>query len=189
MSERLAVTTRDMLAAHSRLYDVQEQEEYSSYNASNRLPALNNHASSSETKPPQNNSPDIDSLASIATPEPSTIPTTTSSAASLSYTSFVPNNNSTVIPMQQQQTQPQSQQQNILPNTYNQEQIGMGNNDIDFNSCEFLYDSALFGQIIFDSTSNNNKLGSNNDINYWTPQYSMLTPSSNTATTMYQPYQ
>jgi hypothetical protein len=188
MSERLAATTRDMLAAHSKLYDVQDQEEYSSYDASNRLLPPNNNTNLSEKKPqPQNNSPDLDSLASIASPEPNT------SSASLSYPSFVPNSSNTIIPMQQQQQQSQPQPaQNIMPNSYNQEHVGMNNNDIDFNSCEFLYDSALFGQIIFDSTNNNDKTGSSNDINYWTPQYSILTsmaPTNNTTATMYQPYQ
>lgn len=53
----------------------------------------------------------------------------------------LPSNNNTYQQQQQQQEQPQQQ--------------GMNNDNIDnvdFNSCEFLYDSALFGQIIFDTT-------------------------------------
>lgn len=197
MCERLAVTTRDMLSTHSRLYDVQEQEGYSSYDSSNRLSPPKNNSSSNEAMShaqpqlPQNNSPDIDSLTSIATPEHSNPPITSSVA--LSYPSFPIRNSNTVIPIQQQQSQPRTQlllPQNIMPTSYNQEQ-GMNNNDIDFNSCEFLYDSALFGQIIFDSTDNNNKNSTNNDINYWTPQYTPLTsmpPTSSTTPSMYQPY-
>jgi hypothetical protein len=65
---------------------------------------------------------------------------------------------------------PQQQQQ------FNQPYLS---NDIDFNSCEFLYDSALFGQIIFDTTftnSNSKYLGNPESLNYVTdlPASSLL---------------
>lgn len=49
--------------------------------------------------------------------------------------------------------------------TYTQQPLTNNlSNDIDFNSCEFLYDSALFGQIIFDT--NNNKYLPDNSLNF-----------------------
>lgn len=101
MSERLAITTRDLLSAHSRLYDANMYERV-------QLPQK---------------SPDIDSITTVSTSDPLVVAPT--------FTPFALNNNSLVSSMPQV------------------------NNDIDFNSCEFLYDSALFGQIIFDN--NNSK--------------------------------
>ncbi|KAG2230456.1 hypothetical protein INT48_008791 [Thamnidium elegans] len=122
MSERLASTTRDMLSAHSRLYDIQEQQEFPY-----------------ESKRFIQNSPDIDSLTSISTVE-----------TSLPITSTAPYPFNNVMPVQANM----SIQQPILPPYQVQQQQQA--QDIDFNSCEFLYDSALFGQIIFDSTKSNN---------------------------------
>ncbi|KAL7318297.1 hypothetical protein PS15m_004533 [Mucor circinelloides] len=215
MSERLSLTTRDMLSAHSRLYDVQEQEY--NYEASRLSHPMQHHqqapqqqqmmqiqqqhplqpsASIQQQQPPhhqqqqqqQLNSPDVGSLASISTVETSNIPTT---SASLSYPSYVSNTNLMPIrlqPQPQPQPQPQSQHQ---PQEQPQQQQSSGgyqlipgsmnNSDIDFNSCEFLYDSALFGQIIFDTS----KGGS--DVNL-APQYSMPMSMANPPTA-YAPYQ
>jgi hypothetical protein len=158
MSERLASTTRDMLAAHSNSY-----EEKRISNATQSI-----------------SSPDIDSLASITTTETSLPPPPPPLLTSATSSSYVPFNNSnnnnnnmmaTTMQEQQQQIVPPMppQQQNILPPTTSapyqdqQQQQGMSNNDIDFNSCEFLYDSALFGQIIFDTTGKG-------ELNYLPPQ-------------------
>ena len=206
MSERLALTTRDMLSAHSRLYDVQEQEYNYEATRMNRpmqsqqqqqqqhqvmqLPQQQQPLPQPQPQPqPQSqpqtqhqlSSPDIDSLAPISTVETSNIPQTSSS---MPYSSFVPNNN--LMPIQPQQhplplpppssSAQQQQQQQQQVGGY-QVQGSMNNNDIYFNSCEFLYDSALFGQIIFDTS----KSGEMN----MTPQYSM--PMSNPP--IYTPYQ
>lgn len=157
MSERLANTTRDMLATHSRLYEVQER-------------AFERKRSSNTTL---QSSSDIDSLASMSsTTENNSLPSSTP------YASYSSNNNgnnnivpgtatmSTRAPLQQSpqsisqqqpiQQQPLSSTNNT--NAYQQQQQSqltqiMNNENIDFNSCEFLYDSALFGQIIFDTTN------------------------------------
>ncbi|GAN11473.1 conserved hypothetical protein [Mucor ambiguus] len=206
MSERLSLTTRDMLSAHSRLYEVQEQEY--SYEASrmNRHPMqqrqqpprqqqmmqmpqyhpLQSSASIQQQPQPQQqqqqqsqhqlSSPDVDSLASISTVEANIPPT----SSSMPYSSYVSNNN--LMPIQPQpQSQEQSQQQQPMGGYQQLQQGSINNNDIDFNSCEFLYDSALFGQIIFDTS----KGGS--DVNL-APQYSMPMSMSNQSNT-YAPYQ
>ncbi|KAG1077018.1 hypothetical protein G6F42_025128 [Rhizopus arrhizus] len=198
MSERLSLTTRDMLSAHSRLYDVQEQEY--NYEASRLSHPMQHHQQapqqqqmmqiqqqhplqpSASIQQQQLNSPDVDSLASISTVETSNIPTT---SASLSYPSYVSNTNIMPIrlqPQSQPQSLPQSQPQQQQPlGGYQLLPGSMNNSDIDFNSCEFLYDSALFGQIIFDTS----KGGS--DVNL-APQYSMPMSMANPPTA-YAPYQ
>ncbi|KAI8063387.1 fungal-specific transcription factor domain-containing protein [Gilbertella persicaria] len=93
MSERLALTTRDMLSTHSRLYEIE---------ANHRMPIPLKITQSPE------------SMASISTTDTPSIPANHVNYMAMPYT-----------------TQP---------------------TDIDFNSCEFLNDSALFGQMIFDSS-------------------------------------
>ncbi|KAI8333772.1 fungal-specific transcription factor domain-containing protein [Blakeslea trispora] len=109
MSERLALTTRDMLSAHSRLYDVQEHQDAA------------NHMSIRPSKSSVSQSPDTYHATS-----PHAYPS-----------SYIPRNSSHPT----LHTSPSSQP--VLQGI---------NNQTDFNSCEFLYDSALFGQIIFDSS-------------------------------------
>lgn len=148
MSERLAITTRDLLSAHSRLYETTQplpKNNTYMYDQQNRM---NNNILPPNQQP--NKSPDMNSA--------NLIPAS-------SYPAFVVNNNNhtnnnLISPVQQDQLQQQQQ----LP--LNTQTIS---NDIDFNSCEFLYDSALFGQIIFDnanSSINNNKYLNSGNLNY-----------------------
>ncbi|KAG0164650.1 hypothetical protein DFQ28_009634, partial [Apophysomyces sp. BC1034] len=130
MCERLAITTRDLLATHSRMYEMHyrqglyKQEEI-------QYPKV------SEVQRSQNT--DMPSLTSLLSP-PNGFP----------YTLAPP-------PQQQQQQgvqmQPQPPQQPFSLLGENTLVTGANHGEIDFNSCEFLYDSALFGQIMFDATS------------------------------------
>ncbi|KAG0995975.1 hypothetical protein G6F28_004286 [Rhizopus arrhizus] len=75
----------------------------------------------------------------------------------------------------------------IPPYTYNQQLLGVNGNEINFNSCEFLNDSALFGQMILD-TSKPPQVTSNM-LSYYPP----MTTSTNTSpypvvTPIYQPF-
>lgn len=175
MSERLASTTRDMLAAHSRLYDVQEQHNYAY--EKKRFNAIQS-------------SPDVDSLASMSTvetPHPS-------SSTSVAYP-YIDNamamqpmsmQQPLLQPYQQIQQQHQRQQQHNNQQEQQQQQLQQQHQggNIDFNSCEYLYDSALFGQIIFDSAKINNS-----DMNYLpSQQQEQYSAMLNEATNYQQPY-
>ena len=128
MSERLALTTRDMLSAHSRLYDVQEHQE-----AANRMSVRHSKSSSVSQSPDTYHPPQHSS--SQLYPSPS------------SSSSYIPSRNSNLNP-----TIPQTNTASSpLSTSVALQQQGISN-QTDFNSCEFLYDSALFGQIIFDSS-------------------------------------
>lgn len=217
MCERLAITTRDMLSAHSRLYDVQQDYSYDT----KRIEDM------------QTTRPDIDAITAISGNVGSLLPPSTSSTSSstLSYASNLNNsnnnnsnnNNSTasMLPplnigqmQQQQQMQtsliPQTGSNNNNTTTTNNNYHPQAhaqqahqqhhpqppppqpqqfvNSDIDFNSCEFLYDSALFGQIMF---GNSSVIAKPHDMKYMPSQhdqYSMIlnTSTINTAP-MYQP--
>ncbi|KAG0174323.1 hypothetical protein DFQ28_006763 [Apophysomyces sp. BC1034] len=160
MCERLANTTRDLLAAHSRLYELDEQS----------LPYNIKHesaTSASFTKPvPLRQSP---SSSPGFTLNHQTLPST--SQAGLSMTSLLPSDNTVAVstgfqypkgadaffvssgasstsilaPMQQQQQPYNPMVSDVFSNSN-------GSCEINFNSLEFLYDSALFGQIMFDAT-------------------------------------
>ncbi|OBZ91795.1 hypothetical protein A0J61_00127 [Choanephora cucurbitarum] len=128
MSERLALTTRDMLSAHSRLYDVQEHQD-----AANRMSVRHSKSSSVSQSPDTYHPPQHSS--SQLYPSPS------------SSSSYIPSRNSNLNP-----TIPQTNTASSpLSTSVALQQQGISN-QTDFNSCEFLYDSALFGQIIFDSS-------------------------------------
>lgn len=165
-----------MVLKHSKLYDARDDPRKYHYEQK--------RFSDSVLPPPQNltqqyKSPDIESITSASTA--GTVPITNSNI----YPSF---NTTMISPVSQQQSaviSPYSQQQQALATT--QPYLS---NDIDFNSCEFLYDSALFGQIIFDTSfneTNNNK--------YFTQQdnvnnYVATLPASNlylNTTTQQQP--
>ncbi|EIE82732.1 hypothetical protein RO3G_07437 [Rhizopus delemar RA 99-880] len=75
----------------------------------------------------------------------------------------------------------------IPPYTYNQQLLGVNGNEINFNSCEFLNDPALFGQMILD-TSKPPQVTSNM-LSYYPP----MTTNTNTSsypdvTPIYQPF-
>jgi hypothetical protein len=178
MSERLASTTRDMLAVHSRLYDVEEQQ---AYNEARKTKALNLN---------KQFTPQVDNTSSPYQYTP--------------YASELP------LPIQPQQSIPQNiqsqpehqspQQQSMLQNQPLQQQQQYDNNltstsfpiyglnsSVDFNSCEFLQDSELFGQIVFDNTRNTSNINgplSMNPVNYISPQ---PTVSYRQSSSVYQP--
>ncbi|KAI9357536.1 fungal-specific transcription factor domain-containing protein [Pilaira anomala] len=180
MCERLADATRELLVAHQRLYDergVDNHKNEMKYNCSDVKVAypsrasLKSHPSSGHSSPTISMSP-ISLNRSEALPlstllgttstsdEPSIItpysqsalqhrykpneyympPTTTSSVNTLS-------NSPHSLFDQQQRQQPES---TALSSTYSNWNRG---NEIDFNSLEFLYDTGLFGQVVFDANS------------------------------------
>ncbi|KAF7730381.1 hypothetical protein EC973_002187 [Apophysomyces ossiformis] len=131
MCERLAVTTRDLLGTYNRMYEMHHsQEPYKQEGAQ--------YSKVSDVPRSQNN--DMPSLTSLLSP-----------SGSFPYN---------ITPQQQQQQQqqpiqmqPQSQQQPFSLLNDNTLVTAANHGEINFNSCEFLYDSALFGQIMFDATS------------------------------------
>lgn len=147
MSERLAETTRDMLAAHSRLYDVQEQQAYqeAKKTSSGSCSANNRSMSQSNLTASPQVSESVASVASVST---------TDTNVPISHPYFQAN----IVAQSQAQHHPQSTGTVFSdPFSANAPHAGM-NSDIDFNSCEFLYDSALFGQIIFDNSKSSNSV-------------------------------
>lgn len=142
MCERLALTTKDLLLTHTKLYskhhiiqprDAEDHDDY---------PATTTSAESS-----------------------------TNEVTGLQEDSTIQSNPATIEDIQQHlQSELEAdfgfslpQQQSALPLL--QETLNHSNGDIDFNSFDFLYDSALFGQIMLD---NNN-----------TTRPTTTTPSSN----------
>ncbi|OAD80486.1 Zn(2)-C6 fungal-specific transcription factor [Phycomyces blakesleeanus NRRL 1555(-)] len=172
MCERLATTTRDLLAAHNRLYDTQYRQNYL---FDQSIPDMTTYSKSSETRhTPQR--------PSSTTPAPETPPTTVttpnstnnptrnsinslvqSPSAGYPYNNFGssimthnPQNYSLPItqPINPHVNNSTLQQPFSLLSDHSQNEGGIGvGGDIDFNSSEFLYDSALFGQIMLDASS------------------------------------
>ncbi|KAI8973237.1 fungal-specific transcription factor domain-containing protein [Mycotypha africana] len=183
--ERLSTTARNMLAAHSRLYDV----EYRKYGENNPISNTRNyiHTNNSNQAPfplsqqqqqPFQGQP-VQQLSSPLNTNVSSI--NASSITSSSYSSFIPTSTAHV-----QQTPPVSmsnphQQQNSYSSDSLFHQLGYLTN-IDFNSSEFLYDSNLFGQIIFD-TAPNTKF---DNLNY--PPPPSVPTSSAQGASMMKPY-
>ena len=164
MGERLALTTQDMLAAHSRLYDVQEQEENQTKKYEHNLKQINSPAAKASSV----SSTDT-GLLSQSMPIPAT-------SSELTYPpTFIDNNvqpyynqQQPPLPLQQQQQQQQ------------QQQLGVGNNEIDFSSSEFLYDSALFGQMILDTSKPPNMTA--NMFSYYPPASTSASTTTTTST-------
>ncbi|KAI9024934.1 fungal-specific transcription factor domain-containing protein [Phycomyces nitens] len=168
MCERLATTTRDLLAAHNRLYDNQYRHNYL---FDQNIPDMTTYSKSSETRhTPQR--------PSSTTPAPETPPVTMTpnhtsnltrnSVGSLAQSPTIGypyNSLGSSIMSQNSQNYPIHIPQPINPNVNNSTlqhpfslladnlQNEGGGGDIDFNSSEFLYDSALFGQIMLDTSS------------------------------------
>ncbi|KAI9482541.1 hypothetical protein BDB00DRAFT_879118 [Zychaea mexicana] len=175
MCERLALTTRDLLLTHSRLYDTQYRHDY--YSKSSNASEMNE--STTDASPLSSN----DNSVPAASPASSSVENTTETPV----TSTTSNNQKREKGRQErQQEQPQQrdrekdmeqQAQNSQPHQQ-QQQAGFAqmetrdpppqqtsalpllaesfpfttsDGEIDFNSSEFLYDSALFGQIMFDA--------------------------------------
>lgn len=140
MSERLASTTRDMLSAHSRLYDVQEQQQRHEYGFDKkRFQAQNGNEGS---------------IASSVTPTTG-VEASRQPQPQQGRFGYMDNNMPVQMP--------------ILP--YGQDRP----EEVDFNSCAYLYDSTLFGQMVFDSTKVNNS-----EMNYLPQdQYSVMLNETN----------
>ncbi|KAF7724416.1 hypothetical protein EC973_001080 [Apophysomyces ossiformis] len=158
MCERLANTTRDLLAAHSRLYEFDDQRlpyepkdsGVSSTNYVKPVPLRQPSSSSPNytlTHPSVPSASQAGSMTSLLASE-----TTVSSSGELSYArtadTFFPSAETSPTPLidsiQQQPTY-----NPIISDAFS---ATNGNSEINFNSLEFLYDSALFGQMIFDGS-------------------------------------
>lgn len=160
--ERLAVTTKDLLSAHIRLYDGAQQEQQLkgstyTYNQNKRI---------DDVLPPSQEPDNIQQQQYKITNTMLPISSTENRSEFIrpstysSFTSSDSNNSANDNLMAAMHAQQQHLQSTLTP----QQVI---RNDIDFNSCEFLYDSAMFGQIIFDNTSNNtNKPNNTSNLNY-----------------------
>lgn len=128
MGDRLAIATQDMLKTHSRLYDVHAQEKVQKTYPNNSFTPLNS-------------SPEV-TTSSASTPDQIIFPQTTQKLNSQSATPEMP--------------YPASFTSNTTqPYTYGQpsaQELDISSNGIDFDSSDFLYDSALFGQMILDTS-------------------------------------
>lgn len=174
MCERLANATRELLSVHQRLYEEQgvEKNEYR-YNAGDVKIAypskvsIKSRSSSAQSSPsismsPLNmhraEAPPLSTLlGTVAKDEPGCIapypqPQQHRSYKTNDYYISSPPSGNTLSNTQhamydQQQRQPQS---TALSSTYFNWNRG---SEIDFNSLEFLYDTGLFGQVVFDANS------------------------------------
>lgn len=168
MCERLANATRELLSVHKRLYQEQGNEtDTSRYNTGEVKVAYPSKASIKSRSSSAQSSPSISmsplNMHRTETPPLSTLlgTVTTDEPGIISYPQsqqhryktndyFMPSPPSTTVNntqpnMYDQQRQPQS---TALASTYSNWNRG---NEIDFNSLEFLYDTGLFGQVVFDA--------------------------------------
>ncbi|CEG81074.1 hypothetical protein RMATCC62417_15316 [Rhizopus microsporus] len=166
VGERLALTTQDMLAAHSRLYDVQEQEENQKKKYEHNLKQINSPAAKASS---------VSSTDTGLLSQPMPIPATSSE---LAYPPAFIDSNVQPYYNQQQPPLPLQQQQ--------QQQLGVGGNEIDFSSSEFLYDSALFGQMILDTSKPPNMTA--NMFSYYPPASTSASTTTTTTSTSNTPY-
>jgi hypothetical protein len=189
MSERLATTTRDMLSVHSRLYDVEEQQ---AYNEARKTKALNlNKQFTPQVSEPVNNTSSPYQYTPYASELPLPIQPQTQPQQSIpqNIQSQPEHQSPQQQPMLQNQPLPQQQQQQQYDNTLTSTSFPIYglNSSVDFNSCEFLQDSELFGQIVFDNTRNTSNINgplSMNPVNYISPQ---PTVSYRQSSSVYQP--
>ncbi|KAI8642751.1 fungal-specific transcription factor domain-containing protein [Parasitella parasitica] len=188
MCERLANATKELLTVHQKLYEqdmnTQPYISYQSFdsgtsqdvkmNYDNRPPAISrspsSHSSSSITMSPNpiksSSQPPLSSLlgTTTASSEPPIVPPYHDQQQYL-HDSFK-NSNSYLVPS----TPPSSGDQNQLQRYPDQQRqqtqdqpSGLAFNwnrgsEIDFNSLEFLYDTGLFGQVVFDVNSDSNTI-------------------------------
>ena len=189
MCERLANTASDLLVAHSRLYQPTSERQGFPYDShDNTTTALY-----SQPAPPPA-PPSSSSMMGTPTTNNAT-PPTPSTPSDIPYNTMVtlshaPPPTSAPAPMEQTTmaatAPPELQQpsfQSILASDFsNSQQL-----NIDFDSLDFLNDSALFGQIMFDARPNNmvpNTLS--NAFAY--PTMQNFTPDTNTASPTMQGY-
>ena len=128
MCERLALTTRDLLLTHSRLYDTQYRQDYYTEPT---VPSVSAVSPSSQAS--TQNAPVAETLTSINNAILAAI--TEPEAAEPPFALV---------------KDPVAQQHSALPLLQESFPFTTSSGEIDFNSSEFLYDSALFGQIMFD---------------------------------------
>ncbi|KAI8147932.1 fungal-specific transcription factor domain-containing protein [Fennellomyces sp. T-0311] len=141
MCERLALTTRDLLLTHSRLYDTQYRQDY--YTEPVDAVSPSSQASAQRISA-------TDSLASVESSVAAAItsdPTSKTSERRLEETPFGLVKG------------PSAQQHSALPLLQESFPLTTSSGEIDFNSSEFLYDSALFGQIMFDAAKPSTQSG------------------------------
>ncbi|KAL7322850.1 hypothetical protein PS15p_210826 [Mucor circinelloides] len=197
MCERLANATKELLTVHQRLYEQDiNAASYSPYppfdptkqqevkiNYDSRSPSSHSSSSVSMSPVSMNNThqpPPLSSLLGATTnsPESSIIPPYQQqqrmhdpfkNTSSPNY--LVPSTSPSSAGQQQQQ----QQQRYVNPSrqqTQDQSSALASNwnrgNEIDFNSLEFLYDTGLFGQVVFDVNSDSDALPSS--LNYSTQQ-------------------
>ncbi|OAD77566.1 Zn(2)-C6 fungal-specific transcription factor [Phycomyces blakesleeanus NRRL 1555(-)] len=173
MCERLANMTKDLLAAHSRLYKTESRQSFPyGIKAEDVVPmnyrgSVQNQSMNSQSHTPGINislAPSDISLSSLLTsngPVTSTTqayynknngyfstPDSSSSGGSITISQQHQNQNQN---QQNQQNQQQTQSFPVLSEPYQNSNPSWGG-EVDFNSLEFLYDSALFGQIMFDAS-------------------------------------
>ncbi|KAI9022842.1 fungal-specific transcription factor domain-containing protein [Phycomyces nitens] len=154
MCERLANMTKDLLAAHSRLY--KESRPMFPYNIKEEVVPMNYRPAQNQAMT-QSHTPGINisltpsdiSLSSLLTSN-SPVTSTTQAYYNKDNAYFgTPDSSSGMsIPVSQQQ---QTQSYPVLSEPYQNPNPNWGG-EVDFNSLEFLYDSALFGQIMFDAS-------------------------------------
>ncbi|KAI7890479.1 uncharacterized protein EV154DRAFT_538351 [Mucor mucedo] len=173
MCERLANATRELLSVHQRLYQEQGVENNEvRYNTEVKVAypsqvSIKSRSSSAQSSPsismsPLNmhrtETPPLSTLlGTVGSEEPGCIspypqpqPQQHRYKTNDYYMPSPPPNtmpNSQPTLYDQQQRQPQS---TALASTYSNWNRG---NEIDFNSLEFLYDTGLFGQVVFDANS------------------------------------
>lgn len=144
MCERLSNATRELLAVHQKLYQT-EAQPYVPYPYDqkpgklelnhNRSRSPSSHSSSSFTM-----SPVQATHRRTETPPLSSLLGTTTTTAS----------ESPMLPPYQQQASYSSTNYNF---PISQQRPSTRSNEIDFNSLEFLYDTGLFGQVVFDANN------------------------------------
>lgn len=175
MCERLANATRELLAAHQKLYEEQTVENngikyhQSEVKATLRKSSTKSHSSSVTSSPNiplspinqmhRSEAPPVSTLLGVPTDEPSSIPPysqlqqhTSTYKTNDYYMPSPPSSNTTTSNQPALYDQSQQDQSTALSSTYSNCNRG---NEIDFNSLEFLYDTGLFGQVVFDVNSGN----------------------------------
>ncbi|CAO3588313.1 unnamed protein product [Absidia cylindrospora] len=138
--ERLSTTTRDLIVQHSRMYEYSQEEHYkrtgyelpsSPRQQQHPFPSYNTPTNEDSLPPPLPTTSfgggppvSMSGLMSPATPYPYSLPVTTTSTST-----------------------------SDMPQSFDLPDLGPGVTPaIDFNSSAFLYDTGLFGQIMFDET-------------------------------------
>ncbi|KAI7869077.1 fungal-specific transcription factor domain-containing protein [Spinellus fusiger] len=146
--ERLSSTVKDLLVTHNRLYDMQFRHNYQQGNHQQNQQIM--HSENSYSKPSETRlTPQRTITTSPSDPIRPSLTSLLHSNAGYPYSTF--NQNIISQPSQNYMaTTAQQQPSNLSPDTLLNEVGG----EINFNSSDFLYDSALFGQIMLDASKN-----------------------------------